>query len=114
MTCFYGVPVILGVLADKLKYFPFHFWLMLDGDKLISFVEGMTTDEHGRESFVACFAFNVSRDAPFHLEREHIAVVPGNAYGDDYSVYVGIAFTKDIPVLEEACARIKHFSESLL
>ena len=47
------------------------------------------------------------------LEREHVAVVPGNAYGDDYSGYVRIAFTKDIPVLEEACARIKHFSDSL-
>ena len=32
--------------AERLKYFPSHFWLMLDGEKLISFVEGMTTDEH--------------------------------------------------------------------
>lgn len=32
--------------AERLKCFPSHFWLMLDGEKLISFVEGMTTDEH--------------------------------------------------------------------
>ena len=30
--------------ADRLKYFPSHFWLMLDGDKVISFIDGMTTD----------------------------------------------------------------------
>lgn len=29
----------------RLKYFPNHFWLLYDGDKLISFVNGMTTNE---------------------------------------------------------------------
>ena len=30
---------------DRLTYYGNHFWLMFDGDKLISFVDGMVTDE---------------------------------------------------------------------
>lgn len=30
---------------DRLKHFPNHFWLLYDGDKLIGFVNGMTTNE---------------------------------------------------------------------
>lgn len=31
-------------IAERLKYYPNHFWLMFDGDKLIAFVDGMVTD----------------------------------------------------------------------
>lgn len=31
--------------ADRLKHYANHFWLMFDGDKLISFVDGFVTDE---------------------------------------------------------------------
>lgn len=31
-------------IAERLKYYPDHFWLMFDGDKLIVFVDGMVTD----------------------------------------------------------------------
>lgn len=30
---------------SRLEYYPDHFWLMFDGDKLIAFVDGMVTDE---------------------------------------------------------------------
>lgn len=32
-------------LAERLKYYANHFWLMFDGDKLIAFVDGFVTDE---------------------------------------------------------------------
>ena len=32
-------------LAERLKYYAEHFWLMFDGDKLIAFVDGFVTDE---------------------------------------------------------------------
>ena len=31
--------------ARRLEYFPSHFWLMFDGEKLIAFVDGFVTDE---------------------------------------------------------------------
>ena len=31
--------------AERLKYYASHFWLMFDGEKLVSFVDGMCTDE---------------------------------------------------------------------
>lgn len=31
--------------AERIKYYGNHFWLMFDGDKLISFVDGFVTDE---------------------------------------------------------------------
>ena len=31
--------------AKRLEYYGNHFWLMYDGDKLISFVDGFVTDE---------------------------------------------------------------------
>lgn len=31
--------------ADRLKIYGNHFWLMFDGDKLVSFVDGFVTDE---------------------------------------------------------------------
>ena len=32
-------------LAERLKYYADHFWMMFDGDKLIAFVDGFVTDE---------------------------------------------------------------------
>lgn len=31
-------------LSDRLAHYGGHFWLMLDGDRLIAFVDGMVTD----------------------------------------------------------------------
>ena len=31
--------------AERLKYYSNHFWLMFDGEKLVSFVDGFVTDE---------------------------------------------------------------------
>lgn len=31
--------------AERLKYYAGHFWLMFDGDRLVSFVDGFVTDE---------------------------------------------------------------------
>lgn len=43
------------------------------------------------------------------LESEHVAVVPGLAYGKSYDNFIRIAFTHDIKVLKEACVRIQRF-----
>ena len=32
-------------LAQRLAHYPDHFWLLCDGDQIVSFVNGMTTDE---------------------------------------------------------------------
>ena len=47
------------------------------------------------------------------LEREHVAVVPGIAYGEAYRHYVRIAFTLRRELLTEAMARIRRFCETL-
>lgn len=47
------------------------------------------------------------------LETEHVAVVPGIAYGRSYDNFVRVAFTHDVKVLEEACARLRQFVESV-
>ena len=31
--------------VSRLQYYPNHFWLLFDGDRLIAFVDGMVTDE---------------------------------------------------------------------
>ena len=43
------------------------------------------------------------------LTEEHVAVVPGKAYGDGYDGYIRIAFTKDTDSLINAAERIKDF-----
>lgn len=43
------------------------------------------------------------------LESEHVAVVPGIAYGKAYDNFIRIAFTHDLPILREACVRIRRF-----
>jgi aminotransferase len=46
------------------------------------------------------------------LQEEHVAVVPGKAYGSNYDGFIRIAFTVDEEVLKEACIRIRRFLES--
>lgn len=43
------------------------------------------------------------------LEKEHVAVVPGKAYGDMYDDYIRLAFTHDISKLKEAVTRLNRF-----
>lgn len=45
------------------------------------------------------------------LKEEHIAVVPGEAYGEAYSEYIRVALTANIDSLLEAVRRIKKFVE---
>ncbi|MBR1906530.1 MAG: GNAT family N-acetyltransferase [Clostridiales bacterium] len=35
----------VDAFRERLKYYPDHFWLLFDGDRLVSFVDGFTTDE---------------------------------------------------------------------
>ena len=46
------------------------------------------------------------------LETQHIAVVPGKAYGENYDSYVRIAFTKNIEMIKAAIKGIKDFVEN--
>ena len=43
------------------------------------------------------------------LREEQVAVVPGVTYGSAYGDYVRIAYTLDVPLLEEAARRIDRF-----
>lgn len=43
------------------------------------------------------------------LQEEQVAVVPGVTYGAAYGDYVRIAYTLDVPLLEEAARRIDRF-----
>ena len=44
--CFPSAEAATGKeFQDRLQYYGNHFWLMFDGDKLISFVDGFVTDE---------------------------------------------------------------------
>ena len=45
------------------------------------------------------------------LKQEHVAVVPGVAYGEAYSEYIRIAYTLEISGLREAVRRLKYFIE---
>lgn len=47
------------------------------------------------------------------LETQHVAVVPGKAYGDEYDKYIRIAFTLNDDLLCEAMKRIHSFCESI-
>lgn len=47
------------------------------------------------------------------LEKQHVAVVPGVAYGEEYKDYVRIAYTMKIDVLKEAISRIEQFISEL-
>lgn len=44
-TCFPAAEAATAKeFEERLKYYPEHFWLMFDGDRLIAFVDGMCTD----------------------------------------------------------------------
>ena len=64
------------------------------------------------EAAFYCF-INVGTDAENFayslLEREHVAVVPGIAYGEKYSEYIRLAFTVNDSSLREALHRISNF-----
>ena len=47
------------------------------------------------------------------LEKAHVAVVPGTAYGEQYTSYIRIAFTLKEEILEEAMDRIAEFCRGL-
>ena len=47
------------------------------------------------------------------LEQQHVAVVPGVAYGEEYKDYVRIAYTMKIDVLREAINKIEQFVSDL-
>ena len=47
------------------------------------------------------------------LENQHVAVVPGVAYGEEYKDYVRIAYTMEIDVLKKAINRIEQFIDGL-
>ena len=47
------------------------------------------------------------------LENQHVAVVPGVAYGEEYKDYVRIAYTMEIDVLKKAINRIEQFIAGL-
>lgn len=46
------------------------------------------------------------------LEKKHVAVVPGEAYGDAYKNYIRIAFTRDIGKMSKACDLIEEYVSS--
>lgn len=48
------------------------------------------------------------------LEREHVAVVPGKAYGDMYDGFIRIAFTKKTEVLEQAAKKMKEYIDDMV
>ena len=47
------------------------------------------------------------------LEKQHVAVVPGVTYGEDFDNYIRIAFTLSDDILSEAINRIAFFCKSL-
>lgn len=47
------------------------------------------------------------------LESEHVAVVPGIAYGENGTDYIRIAFTIDVEKIKEGFTRIRRFVDSL-
>ena len=48
------------------------------------------------------------------LEKQHVAVVPGVAYGSHYDDHIRIACTLEEEKLLEACGRIKRFVDSIV
>lgn len=47
------------------------------------------------------------------LEEEHVAVVPGSAYGECGNDYIRIAFTLETELIKEGFARIRRFCENI-
>ena len=49
-------------LEERLRHYPMHFWLMFDGEKLVSFVDGMASDRRDLTD-------DMYDDASLHNER---------------------------------------------
>ena len=47
------------------------------------------------------------------LEKEHVAVIPGVAFGKSFDNYIRLAFTLNEDKIIEGCSRIKHFLDGL-
>lgn len=47
------------------------------------------------------------------LEKEHVSLTPGLAFGDSFDGYVRLAFTLEDDVSREGARRIRHFMENL-
>lgn len=46
------------------------------------------------------------------LEKEHVAVVPGEAFGKDFKDWIRLSYASSTDTLKEAMARIQHFVQS--
>ena len=59
--------------------------------------------------------FNVTSEefATRFLEEEHVAAIPGNAFGDSGEGYLRISYAYSIENLKEAISRLKRFVEKL-
>lgn len=47
------------------------------------------------------------------LEKEHVAVIPGIAFGKSFDNYIRLAFTLNEDRIIEGCSRIKHYLDGL-
>ena len=47
------------------------------------------------------------------LEKQHVAVIPGIAFGASFDNYIRLAFTLNEDRIIEGCSRIKHYLDSL-
>ena len=47
------------------------------------------------------------------LEKEHVAVIPGVAFGASFDNYIRLAFTLNEDRIIEGCSRIKHFLDGI-
>ena len=60
--------------AERIKYYGDHFWLLFDGERLVSFVDGMVTDQ---EDLTDDLYENAQKhDEAEALRSEHLAGVP--------------------------------------
>jgi arginine:pyruvate transaminase len=47
------------------------------------------------------------------LDEHQVVVMPGESFGSRGAGHVRLALTVDVPVMVEACTRIRAFAESL-
>lgn len=57
----------------------------------------------GMDSKTFCFSL---------LEKEHVAIIPGVAFGESFDHFIRLAFTLNEDRIIEGCTRIKHFLDS--
>ena len=73
--------------AERLRYYGSHFWLMLDGEKLIGFVDGMVTDQTDLtdDLYEQAHAHNEQGALADDLRRQHIAGTPASGRGGRFA-----------------------------